>query len=271
MQAPQNGTVQGQSAAGPAPNQAQRTFPSQFVNPTNTDTLLYTVPNIATTLNGATAAGYQTITLASAAGVIPGMLLKIADATNQESVWVQAVNQSTNQITATFRFPHATGLAVTCARTFFLTDYTVTTSSATQHQSILKARSTISSGSVSTGSQTITFNNPSINALNGDITFVGGTIYMEDPSSASYEAVVVTAVQRNSAGIITGLTATFAHTHSANAVIAFPVEVAFVNNTKGIEAIGIETQATVPPGMTLACYFGAVTGTVMFNAKGFEQ
>ena len=271
-QAPQNGSVQGQSAAGAAPNQAQRTFPTQFANPTNTDIIIYTVPNINTTLAAAISGTKpQTLTLASAAGIIPGMLLSIADPTNPEKVWVMSVNQSANTVVAVCAFPHASGLAVTCARTFFLTDYTVTTSSGSQHVALLKARTTISSGAITTGSHAVTFNNPSITAQNGDITFVGATVYMEDPSSGSYEAVVVTAVSRNSAGIITGFTATFVNAHASNAICSFPVEVAYVNNTKGIEAIGIETQATVPPGMSLTAYFGAVSGTVQFNAKGFEQ
>lgn len=274
-QVPQNGSVQGQSAAGAAPNQAQRTFPSQYVNPAATDQILYTVPKIATTLNGATKAGLQTVTLTSAANVIPGMLLAIVDAVNtalNESVWVISVAQSTNQITAVFANAHATASTVTCSRTFFLTDYTVTTSSASQHPALLKARTTASSGAISAGSNTVTFNNPSISAQNGDICYVGSTVYIEDPSSGVYEAVVVTAVTRNTSGIITAFTATFINGHGANFVIGFPVELAYVNSTKGIEAIGIETQATVPPGMSLAfTTVVAVTGTVFMNSKGFEQ
>lgn len=270
--APMNGSVQGQTAAGPTPIQAGRTFSSEFPSLTNTDTILYTVPNISTTLSGASVAGKQTVTLASATGIIPGFVLTFNDGVNTtENVLVEAVNQSSNTVTATFTYPHNNAATVTCSRTLFITDVVATTSSTSQIPYRLKARTTLSTAVGSTGSHAVTFNNPDINAQYGDVCFVGQTVYMEDPSNASYEAVTVTAVSRNGAGVVTGFTATFGLTHSSGDPVSFPIYVAYLNNTKGLEVIGQETQTHVPPGMSLAMHCGAVTGEVMSNVAGFEQ
>jgi hypothetical protein len=272
---PLDGSVQGQSASGPAPNQADRTFVAEFTNPTTTDTVLYTVPNIATTLAAACAGGaVVSATLTSAVGVIPGMYLTVDTGALQEMIKVITVNQSTGVITAYVRKPHASGVAVTCQRTFYMTDLVVTTSSTSAHPARLKCRTTISSGAITAGTVAVTIANIAVSPTVGDLTFVGGTVYMDDPSSGTYEAVKPTAISRNAAGIITGFTAVFAQNHAANVVCAFPIAASWVNNTKGIEVVGQESQPTAPPGSSLAVNFtqgAAVTGVVMANIAGFEQ
>jgi hypothetical protein len=158
------------------------------------------------------------------------------------------------------------------AYTFFLTDFVVTGTPSTGNPLVkLKYNTQTTSGAISTGSQTVTLANVSSNVANGATIWVGQTVDIETPNAANYEAVVVTAVQTNTAGTPIGFTATFTKTHAAGIVIGVPLEVSYINSTKGIEEIGIESQPSAPSGSALALNISAFTGGVAYNVRGFIQ
>ena len=198
---PATGGTGKSTAGGPAPDQVQRIFNNEVVNPTNVDTKLYTV---------------------------------------------------------------------TTGKAFYLTDLVVTTTAATGTVRV-KARVATTQGATTAGAgTTITFPASAPSSLTGDAIYVGQIVYLEDPGNANYEAVAVSTVTRTG-GIITGITCTTTHNHSANFTLAYPVYLASINSTKGIEVIGQETQPSVNGGWDLCVTYGAVTGTIMQNLAGFEQ
>jgi hypothetical protein len=178
--------------------------------------------SIATTLNGAVAAGATSATLTSATGVVVGMALGVDSGTSFEVVYVQAV--SGNVITANFTKAHNSAVAVT---TVLVPNLPITMISATG------PANTTASTAIAPGSVTVT---PA--SMYG--IHVGD--YLVVDTGTPQEVVQVTAVT------MTTFTATFANSHSGTYAITTAVDV--YGKARLANGMRYELQPTDTIGMT---------------------